>query len=64
MLLKGSKKLTSNEYREHLERARRNGGATSAKLGGGANTSDVYHRKADIRAQVLAEEAERRRRRW
>lgn len=64
MLLKGSRKLNSSEYREYVERARRNGGATSAKLGGGANTSDVYHRKVDIRAQVMAEEAERRRRRW
>lgn len=64
MLLKGSRKLSASEYREHVERARRNGGATSAKLGGGANTRDVYHRVVDIRAQVLAEEAERRRRRW
>ena len=64
MLLRGSKKLTSSEYREHVDRARRNGGATSAKLGGGANTRDVYHRVVDIRAQVMAEEAERRRRRW
>ena len=64
MLLKGSKKLSAAEYREHLERARKNGGATSAKLGGGANTRDVYHRKVDIRAQVMEEEAERRRRRW
>ena len=64
MLLKGSKKLSAAEYREHLERARKNGGATSAKLGGGANTSDVYHRKVDIRAQVRAEDEERRRQRW
>lgn len=64
MLLKGSKKLTSSEYREHVERARRRAGAASAKFGGGANTRDVYHRKVDIRAQVLAEEDERRRRRW
>ena len=64
MLLRGSKKLSAAEYREHVDRARRNGGATSAKLGGGANTSDVYHRKFDIRAQVMAEDAERRRRRW
>ena len=64
MLLKGSKKLSAAEYREHLERARKNGGSASAKLGGGANTRDVYHRKVDIRAQVMAEDAERRRRRW
>lgn len=64
MLLKGSRKMSAAEYREYVERARRNGGATSAKLGGGANTSDVYHRVVDIRAQVMAEEAERRRRRW
>lgn len=64
MLLKGSKKLSASEYREHLERARKKGGATSAKLGGGANTRDVYHRVVDIRAQVMAEEAERRRCRW
>ena len=64
MLLRGSKKLTSAEYREHLERARKNGGATSAKLGGGANTRDVYHRVVDIRAQVMAEDAERRRCTW
>ena len=64
MLLRGSKKLSAAEYREHLERARKNGGATSAKLGGGANTRDVYHRKVDIRAQVMAEDAERRRCRW
>ena len=64
MLLKGSKKLSAAEYREHVERARRNGGSASAKLGGGANTSDVYHRVVDIRAQVLAEDEERRRRRW
>ena len=64
MLLKGSKKLSAAEYREHVERARRNGGATSAKLGGGANTRDVYHRVVDIRAQVMAEDAERRRCRW
>lgn len=44
--------------------ARRNGGSASAKLGGGANTRDVYHRVVDIRAQVRAEDAERRRRRW
>ena len=64
MLLKGSKKLTSAEYREHLERARKNGGATSAKLGGGANTSDVYHRVVDIRAQVMAEDERRGRCTW
>lgn len=64
MLLKGSRKLSASEYRDYVDRARRRAGATSAKLGGGANTRDVYHRKVDIRAQVLAEEAERRRRRW
>ena len=64
MLLKGSKKLSAAEYREHLERARKKGGATSAKLGGGANTRDVYHRVVDIRAQVMAEDAERRRCTW
>ena len=64
MLLRGSKKLSAAEYREHLERARKNGGATSAKLGGGANTRDVYHRVVDIRAQVMAEDAERRRCTW
>ena len=63
MLLRGSKKLSAAEYREHLEQARRNGGSASAKLGGGANTRDVYHRVVDIRAQVMAEDAERRRRR-
>ena len=64
MLLRGSKKLSADEYREHLERARRNGGATSAKLGGGANTRDVYHRKVDIRAQVMAEDERRGRCTW
>ena len=63
MLLRGSKKLSADEYREHVDRARRNGGSASAKLGGGANTRDVYHRKVDIRSQVRAEEEERRRRR-
>lgn len=56
--------MSASEYRDYVDRARRRAGATSAKLGGGANTRDVYHRVVDIRAQVLAEEAERRRRRW
>ena len=64
MLLKGSRKLSASEYRDYVDRARRRAGATSAKLGGGANTSDVYHRKVDIRAHVRAEDEERRRRRW
>ena len=64
MLLKGSKKLSASEYREHLERARKNGGATSAKLGGGANTRDVYHRVRDIRAEVAAEDERRGRCTW
>ena len=64
MLLNGSKKLSAAEYNDYVDRARRNGGATSAKLGGGANTIDVYHRIVDIRAQVRAEDEERRRQRW
>lgn len=64
MLLRGSKKLTSSEYRDYVDRARRRAGATSAKLGGGANTSDVYHRIVDIRSAIRAEDEERMRCRW
>lgn len=64
MILKGSRKLSAAEYRDYVDQARRRAGAASSKLGGGANTSDVYHRKVDIRAQVRAEDEERRRQRW
>lgn len=64
MLLRGSSKMGAAEYRDYVDRARRRAGAASAKLGGGANTSDVYHRVVDIRSAIRAEDEERRRCRW
>lgn len=64
MLLRGSSKMGAAEYRDYVDRARRRAGAASSKLGGGANTSDVYHRIVDIRSAIRAEDEERRRCRW
>lgn len=56
--------ITAAERRRMTEESRRRGAAAQHAQRVKGPRVDAYHRKRDIRAEIAAEDAERRRRRW